>query len=216
MPETVLERERLASFLMSLRGGEGVPARLMEAVEAIPRRQFVPVDVADPFADQRFPLPCGQTMPSARMAVRLVAALKVAPESRVLEVGTGSGYVTALLARLALHVTTMERYGTLLAAAKDRLGALSLTNVTFVREDGRSGLAEQGPYDRIVVHGSFESVPRVFVEQMAPQGIMLAALGPGDGRQVLTRQQRLGSRFEEEPLFPVRLQPLESGVSTFL
>lgn len=216
MPDSTQERERLASFLMTLRGGEGVAGRLMEAVEAVPRRLFVPGGVADPFADQSFPLPCGQTMPSARMAVRLVSALKVQPESRVLEIGTGSGYVTALLARLGLHVTTLERYTTLLTQASERLAGLALTNVTFVREDGRDGLAAQAPFDRILVHGSFEAVPRSFVEQMAPQGIMLVALGPGDEAQMMTRQQRLGSRFEEEALFPVRLQPLEKGVSSSL
>jgi protein-L-isoaspartate(D-aspartate) O-methyltransferase len=155
-------------------------------------------------------------MPSARHAIRLVAALKVQPESRILEIGTGSGYVTALLARLGLHVTTLERYKSLVAAASDRLKATALTNTTFVQEDGRNGYAEMGPFDRIVVHGSFETVPRSLLDQLASHGILMAAIGPAEGEQRITRFQKFGSRFEEDVVFPARLQPLESGVASFL
>jgi protein-L-isoaspartate(D-aspartate) O-methyltransferase len=216
MPNTQGDRERLASFLMTLRSVDGVAGRLMAAVEAIPRRRFMPDEIADPYADHAVPIGCGQTMPSARHAIRLVAALKVQPESRILEIGTGSGYVTALLARLGLHVTTLERYKSLIAAASDRLKAASLTNTTFVQEDGRSGYAEMGPFDRIVVHGSFEAVPRVLLDQLASHGILIAAVGHPEGEQRITRFQKFGSRFEEDAIFPVRLQPLESGIASFL
>lgn len=216
MPNTQADRERLASFLMPLRSVEGVAGRLMAAVEAIPRRPFMPEEVVDPYEDRATPIACGQTMPSARHAIRLVAALKVLPESRILEIGTGSGYVTALLARLGLHVTTLERYKSLIAAASDRVKAASLTNTTFVQEDGRSGYAEMGPFDRIVVHGSFETIPRVLLDQLASHGILIAAVGPPEGEQRITSFHKLGSRFEEEILFAARLQPLESGIASFL
>ena len=210
------DREGLAALLMRVRSEDFVAGRLMEAVEAIPRRLFVPDGAVDPYGEHTFPLPCGQTMPSARMAVRIAAALRVQPEHRILEIGTGSGYVTALLARLGVHVVTLERYRTLSAAAGERLRACSLTNVTCVQEDGRSGYAEAGPYDRIVVHGSFEELPKAFVEQMASGAMLVTAIGPGDGRQQIVRHQKQGSRFEVTPLFPVRLQPLEIGKASIL
>ncbi|WP_062202854.1 protein-L-isoaspartate(D-aspartate) O-methyltransferase [Aureimonas sp. AU12] len=216
MPATLADREHLASFLMTLRSDEGVAGRVMAAVEAVPRRLFVPADMADPFADKASPIECGQTMPSARTAVRLVAAMKIQAENRVLEIGTGSGYVTALLAKLGLQVTTIDRYRTLLTKATERLKACGLHNVTYVQDDGRKGYPDLAPFDRIVVHGSFETLPKAFVDQMASQGILVVALGAPGERQRVVRHQKLGSRFEEEALFSVRLQPLEAGLATFL
>ncbi|WP_279481457.1 protein-L-isoaspartate(D-aspartate) O-methyltransferase [Aureimonas sp. SK2] len=210
------DREGLAALLMRVRSEDFVAGRLMEAVEAVPRRLFVPADVADPYGEHSFPLPCGQTMPSARTAVRLAAALRIQPEHRVLEIGTGSGYVTALLARLALHVVTLERYRTLSSAAADRLRNCSLSNVTLVQEDGRAGYMEAGPFDRIVVHGCFDELPKTFVEQMASGAMLVAPIGPGDGEQQVVRHHKQGSRFELTPLFPIRLQPLEIGKASIL
>jgi protein-L-isoaspartate(D-aspartate) O-methyltransferase len=210
------DREGLAALLMRVRSEDFVAGRLMEAVEAIPRRLFVPDGVADPYGEHTFPLPCGQTMPSARTAVRIAAALRVQPEHRVLEIGTGSGYVTALLARLGVHVVTLERYRTLSSAASERLRTCSLSNVTFLQEDGRAGYAEAAPYDRIVVHGSFDELPKAFVDQMASGAMLVAAIGAGGGVQQMVRHHRQGSRFELTPLFPVRLQPLEIGKASLL
>jgi protein-L-isoaspartate(D-aspartate) O-methyltransferase len=215
MPHRV-DREHLASFILSLRAGGHVPPRVMEAVEAVPRHLFTPPGIENVYADHAFPIACGQTMPSARTAVRIVSALKVQPESRILEIGTGSGYITALLARMGLQVVTLDRYRTLLAEAADRLWAASILNVTFVQEDGRGGSPEQAPFDRILVNGSFESLPKTFVDQIAQQGILLAAVGEGKGEQMMMRHQKLGSRFEEEPLFPIRQQPLEFGTAAVL
>ncbi|WP_168990380.1 protein-L-isoaspartate(D-aspartate) O-methyltransferase [Aureimonas flava] len=210
------DREGLAALLMRVRSEDFVAGRLMEAVEAIPRRLFVPDGVPDPYGEHSFPLPCGQTMPSARTAVRLAAALRIQPEHRVLEIGTGSGYVTALLARLAVQVVTLERYRTLSTAASERVRSCSLGNVTFVQDDGRAGYAEAAPFDRIVVHGSFEELPKAFVEQMASGAMLVAAIGAGDGVQQIVRHQKQGSRFELTPLFPVRFKPLDAGKASVL
>ncbi len=210
------DREGLAALLMRVRSEDFVAGRLMEAVETIPRRLFVPDGVSDPYGEHTFPLPCGQTMPSARTAVRLAAALRIQPEHRVLEIGTGSGYVTALLARLGVQVVTLERYRTLSTAAADRLRLCSLSNVTFIQEDGRAGYAEAGPYDRIIVHGAFDELPKAFVEQMASGAMLVTAIGPANGRQQIVRHHKQGSRFELTPLFPVRLQSLEVGKASIL
>ncbi len=216
MPNTSVDREQLASFLMSVRSLDGVTPRLLGAVEAVSRRLFMPSDVEACYTDKAFPIDCGQTMPGARHALQLVAALRIQPENRVLEVGTGSGYVTALLAKLSIQVVTLDRYKTLLAKAQERLKTCGINNVTFLQEDGRSGYPDQAPFDRILVHGSFETLPRSFVDQIASQGILVCAIGPAGGLQRIVRHQRLGSRFEEETLFPARLQALEPGVASYL
>ena len=103
------DREEMAAFLMRLRGETQMHARLVQAVEAVPRRPFVrPAGVAA-YGDRSLPLDCGETMPGAFFAVSLVHTLSVEAGNRVLEVGTGSGYVTALLAKLASRVTSLER-----------------------------------------------------------------------------------------------------------
>ncbi|WP_182084630.1 protein-L-isoaspartate(D-aspartate) O-methyltransferase [Aureimonas sp. ME7] len=210
------DREGLASLLMRIRSEDAVAGRLMEAVEAVPRRPFVPAGVEHPYGDHSFPIACGQTMPSARTAVRLAAALRMQPEHRVLEIGTGSGYVTALLARLAVQVVSVDRYKTLTTQAEASLRSCGIGNVTFVHDDGRGGCPDQAPFDRIIVHGAFEQLPKTFVEQMASGGILVAAIGPAQGEQLVVRHQKQGSRFEHTELFPIRLQPLETGVATVL
>ena len=210
------DREQLASFLMTIRSSDGMTPRVLEAVEAVPRRPFLPGNAGECYGDKSYPIDCGQTMPGARHAVRLVAALRIQPEHRVLEIGTGSGYVTALLAKLSLQVSTLDRYKTLLNKASDRLKGCGLNNVTLLQEDGRTGYADQAPFDRIVIHGSFEALPKAFVEQMASQGVLICSIGPGDGEQRIVLHRKLGSRFEEESLFKARLQPLENGIASFL
>ena len=221
MPETPSrdaerDREELAALFLRLRSRESLPVKLMEAVEALPRRVFFPDITRDLYADQTLPIPCGETADSVANVMRAIAALKVQPDSRILEVGTGSGYVTALLARLGARVTSLERYRTLKDAAAERLKRLGLTNVTLHLEDGREGFRENAPYDRIILHGAVEETPRAFLEQMASPGILLAAIGPSFGEQILTRHHKAGSRFEVEPLHKVRTQALKPGIALVL
>ncbi|GGD87148.1 protein-L-isoaspartate O-methyltransferase [Aureimonas endophytica] len=210
---TERDREELAAFLMRLRSSRIVEPRLLQAVEAVPRRHFVRAGIANPYSDAALPIDCGETMPGAFFAVCLVNDLKVEPTSRILEIGTGSGYVTALLARCGGRVTSLDRYQTLLAKAGERLKQLGLPGVQFVQEDGRDGYRDAAPFDRIVIHAAFETLPRSFLEQLAQHGSIICALGPGQGQQTLVRLQKVGSRLEREDLRPVRYQPLAHGVA---
>lgn len=210
------EREELAAFLLRMRSEQVTGQGLGEAVETVPRRLFIRDRVEDAYGDRSLPIDCGETMPGAGLAVRLVHALQVEPTSRVLEVGTGSGYVTALLARLGARVTSLDRYRSLLAAAGERLKACALTNVALIHEDGREGYRDAAPYDRIIVHAAFETLPRAFLEQLAQHGQIICALGPGDGAQTLVRLQKVGSRLEREDLRQVRYQPLAAGTAAML
>lgn len=216
MSVTDVDREDLAAFLLRMRSEQVTGQHLGEAVEAVPRRLFVRGGVKYAYGDRSLPLDCGETMPGAGFAVRLVHALRVEPTNRILEIGTGSGYVTALLARLGARVTSLERYRGLLAAAAERLKACGLTNAALVHEDGREGYSNAAPYDRIIVHASFDVLPRTFLEQLAQHGQIVCALGPGAGSQTLVRLQKVGSRLEREDLREVRYQPLAIGTAAVL
>ncbi|WAJ31124.1 protein-L-isoaspartate(D-aspartate) O-methyltransferase [Antarcticirhabdus aurantiaca] len=210
------EREALAAFLLRLRSGGIADPRLFEALEAVPRRAFLPPDVPDPYVDHAFPIDCGETMPSALKAARLVHLLDLKPHHRVLEIGTGSGYVAALMSRLAVRVVSLDRYKRLLVAAEARLKDAKIANVHLLKEDGRNGYVAGGPYDRIVVHAALQAQPRPFLEQLNAQGMVLCAVGPGDGPQTLLRLQKIGSRFEREEVGTVRYQPIAFGTAAVL
>jgi protein-L-isoaspartate(D-aspartate) O-methyltransferase len=125
----------------------------------------------------------------------------------VLEIGTGSGYQTALLARLAQAVYTVERVAPLLDQAREALAQAGATNVTFDCRDGTSGWPEHAPYDAIVVGAGSPSLPRPLVEQLADGGRLLAPVG-GREEQRLVLVTRRGSRYQEQAFDPVRFVPL--------
>jgi protein-L-isoaspartate(D-aspartate) O-methyltransferase len=162
------------------------------------------------------PIECGEVVEGIDMQALTLAALDLAPGQRVLEVGTGSGYTAALLGQLAGRVLSVERFRTLAELARQRLEALSLDNVVVRHADGARGMPAEGPFDRIVVWAAFESHPRLFVDMLSTGGVMVAAIGPGDGEQALARLSKVGSRFEREDIGRVRLQPLVEGLAAAL
>ncbi|MCK5933148.1 MAG: methyltransferase domain-containing protein [Fulvimarina manganoxydans] len=189
---------------------------MREAIEVVQRDRFVPAYWGDPYGRGSIPIDCGETMLDPEQAIRLFAATEPEPHHRVLEVGTGSGYLTALLAKSVLHVTSLERYRRLLKSAEAVLQRSSITNVSLFVADGSEGYQDGAPYDRIVVHSAFPAVPRLFVDQLVAQGALICAIGPGDGEQMLVRMQKVGSRFERQNLWPVRYQPIAFGTAEVL
>jgi protein-L-isoaspartate(D-aspartate) O-methyltransferase len=210
------DREDLAAFLLQLRSAHSAGGRLTEAVESVPRRLFLRDGPRNAYSDCFLPIDCGETMPGAAFAVGLVAALRVEASSRILEIGTGSGYITALLAKLGARVHSLDRYRRLLETAGERLKTCGIANVSLIREDGQEGYPDAAPYDRIIIHAASETLPRSFLEQLAQHGQIVCALGPGTSAQTLVRLQKVGSRLEREDLRTVRYQPLAVGVSKIL
>jgi len=211
------ERERFAAFLLRMRTAGLDRRELIAAVEATPRSAFVPAQwVADAWRDRSLPIECGETIEGIDLQMRVLAALEIEPGHRVLEIGTGSGYTSAVMGRLAARVLTLDRYKTLAAQARQRHETLGLSNVMVRQADGTNGAPAEGPFDRIVVWAAYESLPRNFVDQLATGGIMAAAIGLADGVQQMERMAKLGSRFERSPLAEVRFQPVMSGVAAAL
>ena len=211
------DREGFAAFLLRLRGKGIVEKSLIAAFESTPRRGFVPnqwQSVA--WAEGMIPIECGEALEGADLQAKIIGALAIEPGHRVLEVGTGSGYSAAVMARLAARVVTVERFKTLADQARQRFEALGIANVTVRQADGSNGQAGEGPFDRIVVWAAFETLPRGFVEQLSSGGVMIAPIGSGEGEQVLAKLTKLGSRFEREDIGIVRLQPIVPNLAAVI
>lgn len=214
MNAAVDDREGFAAFLLRMRGRGIADKALLAAIEATPRRSFAPAQWQNAvWSERMIPIECGETLEGLDLQAFALASLQLAPGLRVLEIGTGSGYTAALMARLAARVVSVERYKRLLDQARGRLDALGIGNVILRQADGAKGLAGEGPFDRIISWASFDALPRHFVDQLSSGGVMIAPIGPPEDEQDLARLTKTGSRFERENLCQVRLQPLVEGVA---
>lgn len=217
MSQTIADKEAFAAFLLRMRARGLGDKALISAIEATPRRGFVPGQWQDhAWSDRMLPIECGEAIESLDLQVQIIAALDLDPSHRVLEIGTGSGFTAAAMSRLAARVLTLERYKTLCVQARQRMEALGISNVTVRQADGGNGMAGEGPFDRIVSWAAFESLPRLFVDQLSSGGVLIAPIGPVEGEQALARLTKVGSRFDRADIGMVRLQPIASGVAAFL
>lgn len=208
------ERERFAAFLLRMRSSNLNHRDLMAAVEATPRSSFVPPQWrVDAWSERSIPIECGEAIEGIDLQMRVISLLNLEPGSRVLEVGTGSGYTSAVMSRLSARVLTLDRFRTLCDAARQRHETLGISNILVRQADGTNGAAAEGPFDRIVIWAAYESLPRGFVEQLSSGGVMIAPIGPADSIQTLEKLTKTGSRFERENVANVRLQPIASGIA---
>jgi protein-L-isoaspartate(D-aspartate) O-methyltransferase len=201
-------------MMVELRGGGVSDERVLAAMERLPREMFL----TGPFRDRAYEnvtLPIGhhQTLSQPVIVGRMTQALDLSERMKVLEVGTGSGYQTAVLAPLCRRVYTQERHPELLRTAVARFDELGITNVTAVAADGSGGWPEQAPFERIMVTAAALDVPPVLLDQLAPGGIMVLPIGTGDEDQRLTRVIRTLDGAETEDLGPVRFVPLLPGIA---
>ena len=161
-------------------------ARLLDALATIPRADFVPVDVAKrAYDDEPLPIPHDQVTTQPSLTAQMIEALRLDGSERVLEIGTGHGFQTALLARLANEVWTVERFADLAATARDNLARHGIDNVHVVVCDGSQGLPEHARYDAVLVSAAFPEVPAPLEEQLARGGRLVQPIGPGGHDEVM-------------------------------
>ena len=185
-----------------------VDPRVLAAMSKVPRHRFLPPSLWSA-AYRDTPLPIGeeQTISQPYIVALMTEALELAGNERILEIGTGVGYQTAILAELGDHVLSIERLPSLAHAAADRLRDLGYENVEALLGDGTLGLPDRAPFDRILAAGGVPRIPSVFEEQLADSGILVLPVG-GRLEQDLVKVRRIGHRFEEERLLPCRFVPL--------
>lgn len=168
--------------------------RLLKAVETVPRADFVLPDLAAlAYRDTPLPIPHDQVTTQPSLVARMVEALGLSRSDRVLEIGTGFGWQTALLARLAGEVWSIERWDDIARTARANLERQGIENAYVVVGDGTRGLAERAPYDAILVAAAFPTVPPPLVEQLAEGGRLVQPIGSGGGDEVILFGKRRGT-----------------------
>ena len=165
--------------------------RVLNALRAVPRAGFVPPEVADlAYLDRPLPIPHEQVTTQPSLSAKMIEALDLSGSERVLEVGTGYGFQTALLARLSRSVYSVERFYDVAETALRNLDRHRMENVEVAVGDGTRGLPEQAPYDAILVSAAFTSVPPPLVKQLAPGGRLVQPMGPGGEEEVVLFEKR--------------------------
>ncbi len=165
----MMEDPRRTNLLAALRRQSISDERVLQAMADVPRELFVENAFADQaYADQALPISCGQTISQPYVVAFMTESLRVGTNDRVLEIGTGSGYQTAVLSRLCKRVYSVERYRTLSEKAAERLKALKVSNVTQMVGDGTLGWPQLAPYDRIIVTAAAKDVPEALLDQLGP------------------------------------------------
>jgi protein-L-isoaspartate(D-aspartate) O-methyltransferase len=174
--------------------------RVLAAMRRVPREKFVRDHLrGQAYGDFALPLSAGQTISQPWVVARMTEVLAVTPEHKVLEIGTGSGYQTAILALLARWVFSLERVGELARGAIQRMRELEIDNVKIQTFDGTVGWSEMAPYDRILVTAGAPAVPPPLIDQLAPNGRLVVPEGPrASQRLVLYSKDRFGALQRQE------------------
>jgi protein-L-isoaspartate(D-aspartate) O-methyltransferase len=192
---------------------EAVPqqARVEAAMARVRRRDVLKgPELRSVEHDAPIPIGFGQTTSQPSLIAQMVSLLELRPGARVLEVGTGCGYQTAVLARLVNHVFTIERISPLLEKTKARLASLSILNVTLKCADGNFGWSQFSPFDGILITAAAPQVPPALVKQLSEGGILVVP--EGANQQVLRVYRKTGDKLEVQNLEAVRFVPLLDGV----
>lgn len=204
--ERAAERARMVTEQLAGRGIQS--AAVLEAMRRIPRELFLPPGAQEcAYVDAAVAIECGQTISQPYVVARMTELLELTPEARVLEIGTGSGYQTAILASLAKRVYTIEWHLPLMVQAAERLKQLGLNNVMFRCADGSRGWPEQAPFDGILAAAGAPAVPPSLLSQLAPGGRLVLPVG-GEHDQTLVRVRQTDTAPQTEEFFKCRFVKL--------
>jgi protein-L-isoaspartate(D-aspartate) O-methyltransferase len=203
-----------AAIVLKLRGLGISDRAVLKAIETVPRTLFVPEKWRHhAYSDHELPIDCGQTIGAPSVIGLTTASLDVSDRHGVLEIGTGSGYQSAILSRLARRVTTIDRFRSLVKQAERCWQALGIRNISGLVGDGALGWSRQAPFDRILVSAACATPPTKLIAQLSDAGILIAPIGSGGAPQRLTLFQRVGKSVDTRDLGQVRFLPLVSGVA---
>ncbi|MET0605280.1 MAG: rRNA adenine N-6-methyltransferase family protein [Beijerinckiaceae bacterium] len=199
------------NFTLRLREKGFRDTALLRAFELVPRESFAPRRFADlARRDMALPLPCGQTMTAPLVLARLMSLAAIESKHRVLEIGAGSGYATAILAHLAGEVVTVERFKSLAVEAEGKLRALAPSNVALLHADGLQGVA-RGVFDRIFVDARMKAWPARLIEQLAPGGAIVATIVENEISRLARLRLQASGEIHQESFEMSSAAPLQEG-----
>lgn len=205
------EQARFNMIVQQIRPAEVLDERVLNTINATPRENFVPATYRElAFSDINVPIGHGQVMMTPIMEARLLQALAIQPEDKILEIGTGSGYFTALLAKLGGHVQSVEIHPELQSQAQTRLLEHGITNVTLVEGDAAQGWDKDGQFDVIAVTGSFPILPETFQRQLTVGGRMVVIVGQGPVMEALLITRAAEDQWTTVSLFETDFPALEN------
>lgn len=204
----------LIRLIMELRHQGVTDARVLDAMERVPRSAYVgPEQAHAAYENRPLQIGYGQTISQPYIVGLMTHALRLGERMKVLEIGTGSGYQTTILARMALRVYTVERFRPLMKTAEQRFKEQGISNVVTRHGDGHEGWPEQAPFDRILVSCAAPELPQGLIDQLKPGGIMVCPVGPPDADQVLLRLTKQDAGREVDSLGFVAFVPMMQGVA---
>jgi len=186
---------------------------VLEVIADIPREDFIPDFLrSQAYENAALPIESEQTISQPYIVAYMTQELRVTKNHKVLEIGTGSGYQAAVLAKLCKRLFTIERHMPLFKGAEEMFKNLRLYNITTLFGNGMKGWKEQQPFDRIMVTAAGEEIPDELLYQLKDGGIMIIPLGAQDETQHVVRITRNGDDFDVKTLLPVKFVPLLSGI----
>lgn len=205
--------ERQMQFLFRLRSNGVTNQDVLQAMESLARDDFLDgLFKVQAHEDVALPIASGQTISAPSVVGLMTQALDLTRRSKVLEIGTGSGYQAAVLSKLSRRVYTVERHKGLARSAAARLERLGLTNTVVLHRDGTGGLPDQAPFDRILVTAAAEDVPGPLLSQLRDGGILVMPVGHSDQVQTLIKVMKSPQGLEYKELQDVRFVPLIEGL----
>ena len=206
MDEFAEKRARMVEHQLRERGI--FDERVLAAMEEVPREEFVPERRRElAYTDAALPIGSEQTISQPWIVAAILQALALTGGEQVLEIGTGSGYSTCLLGRLAAHVVSVERHSSLARAAAEHLRACASDNIELLVGDGSRGVPDRAPFDAIAVHAAAPTPPPALLEQLAEGGRMVVPVAAGQ-EEMLTLLRRRGAEVESTAIAPCRFVPL--------
>ena len=207
------KNEKILQFVFDLRKSGVTNQSVLSTMEKMPREIFLS-DAFKKRAYENTPIPLlfGQTISQPSIVGVMTQALNLTKKCKVLEIGTGSGYQTSILAKLSRRVYTIERFHKLSTKAEKVLDKLNINNVTFIKGDGSKGFESQMPFDKIILSAASEDLPEILIKQLKNDGIMVLPVGQSDDIQKIIKiKKNNNNKLEFEELLDVRFVPLLEG-----
>ena len=205
--------ESKALLMLKLRQNGVSNPEVLKSIETIDRSSFISKSFLNrSLEDIPLPIECGQTISQPSLVAFMIQQLEIPYRSKVLEIGTGSGYQTAILSRLSSRVYSIERYKRLVDMAKIRLANLNISNVIILLMDGFFGYSLQAPFDRIILTAAVEEIPNLLVSQLKVGGIMIIPVGLSNQKQSLLKVIKTEKGLDIKELMSVRFVQMKEGL----